>query len=232
MEFNWNADTIRWYQTANQYTGFFKNIAAMIAPRLKGYATLGDLGCGLGLIDLELSAYIPKITCVDINPTVLAALEKSSREKGIANIETRLTDCTELEKSWDVIYVSFFGSRHLEEFRSRCKKLFAIVNGTSEAELYPAKYTKFHKFTVDQTILYLEQEKIPYSLTQTSLEFGQPFVSLEDARYFLTSHSPQSGPEELTEFLHKRLTETGEDQYPYYIPRRKAIGIFEIEGYL
>lgn len=51
MRFDWNADTIRWYQEANEYTGFFKHIAELIAPSLVGYSTLCDIGCGLGLMD-------------------------------------------------------------------------------------------------------------------------------------------------------------------------------------
>lgn len=93
MNFNWNSDTIRWYQEADKYTGFFKNVAGLIAPRLEDCSTLCDIGCGLGIVDLELSKYIKRIACIDINKAAITALKKSIEDSKITNIEPRLMDC-------------------------------------------------------------------------------------------------------------------------------------------
>lgn len=61
MNFDWNPRTIQWYEDANSYSGFFKKVAQRIAPKLQGYFTLCDIGCGLGLLDLELSRHLPTI---------------------------------------------------------------------------------------------------------------------------------------------------------------------------
>lgn len=73
---------------------------------------------------------------------------------------------------------------------------------------------------------------IPYFLTEVSFEFGQPLLSIEDAKNFVMTHSPEISLEDLASFLSQRLIKTGEKQYPFYIPRMKSIGIFEIEGKL
>lgn len=117
MNFDWNPQTIQWYEDANAYSGFFRKVAGLIAPMLQGYATLCDIGCGLGLLDLELSSSIPQITCLDINENALAALRKNIEAGKIANIEPRLRDCENLEGEWDVICISFFGSKEFERFR-------------------------------------------------------------------------------------------------------------------
>jgi len=161
MNFNWNSDTIRWYQEADKYTGFFKNVADLIAPRLVGYSTFCDIGCGLGIVDLELSKYVSSITCIDINKEAIAALKKSIADRKITNIETQLMDCDAIKESWDVIYISFFGSRNLEEFLPRCKKLIAVVGKKNQSELFPDKYRSFQKNTADQAEQSLLQKKIP-----------------------------------------------------------------------
>jgi len=232
MEFSWNPRTIHWYQRANEYNSFYKRIADLIAPKLQGYSTLCDIGCGLGLIDLELCRSIDKITCIDISPEAINALNKSIEAAKITNIETRLMDCEKIKESWDVILISFFGSRHLEKFLPHCKKLFAVVNGNNHSPLYPEKYKKYHKNTVSQAKKNLDQKGIPYSLTEIFLEFGQPLDSLEDARQFILSYSPQNDPKDLAEFLSRNLKETGDLEYPFFLPHSKIIGIFEIEGNL
>lgn len=232
MNLEWNSNTIRWYQEANDYSGFFKSIADLIAPRLAGYSTFCDIGCGLGLVDLELSKYIKSITCIDINREAIDTLRKCVENRKITNIQPVLMDCNDIDESWDVIYVGFFGARNLEKFRPHCKKLIAVVGKKNQDELYPDKYRSFQKITVDEIEQTLTRKRVPFSLTEVSFEFGQPLVSLADAQNFVRTQSPEITPEDLASFLSRRLIETGEKQYPFYLPRMKSMGIFEIEGAL
>lgn len=231
MNFNWNIDTIRWYQDANNYTGYFKNIASFIIPKLEGCSTLCDIGCGLGLIDMELCKYIDSITCIDINQEAIKALEKNIKDKNILNISPRLIDCDDMKENWDVIFLSFFGSRNLKEFLPYCKKLIAVVGSKNQNGLFPEKYRSFYKNTSANVEEALNRDGISYILTEVSFEFGQPLLSIEDAKNFVRAHSRNSiTTEDLEQFLSQRLIETGEKQYPYFIPRMKSVGIFEIQG--
>lgn len=234
MNFNWNSDTIRWYQDANFYTGYNKKVAELIAPKLRGYSTFCDIGCGLGLVDLELSKHIESITCIDINNEAICALKKNMKLRKITNIEPRLMDCEDIEESWDVIFISFFGSRNIERFLPNCKKLIAVVGKDNEEELFPRKYRTFKKNTYDKVEKELIDKGIPYCLDKALLKFGQPFISIEDAQRFVRTYSPEISQEDLEFFLSKRIVKTGEDEkkYPYIIPRKKTIGIFEIQGSL
>ncbi|OPX83496.1 MAG: Methyltransferase domain protein [Pelotomaculum sp. PtaB.Bin104] len=230
MNFEWNADTIRWYQAANDYTGFYKKIAELIAPKLQGYSSLCDIGCGLGLVDLELCMSIDRVTCIDISPEAIAFLKKTIAERNIANIRALLMDCKDITWCWDVIYISFFGSRNFKSFLPRCKKLFAVVIGNNETELYPGKYRRFKRNTAPEFKQELDSQGIPYTLTEVTLNFGQPLVSMEDAQKFVLNNSPSISPEDLTSFLSQNLVETVDKKYPLFLPHNKAIGIFEIEG--
>lgn len=230
MNFNWNSNTIKWYQDANRYSGFFKKIADLIAPKLEGYATLCDMGCGLGLVDLELSKRIERITCVDINKEAIRELEKNIEYRKIENIQTRLISCDDIHDNWDVIYLSFFSSHQIEKFLPYCKKLFAIVDKKHENKPYLEKYRAFHRNTYDKVEQQLNEKKIPYSVTEVSLEFGQPLVSVDDAKNFIKTNYADVSDDDLNQFLAHHLVKTKNKNYPYYIKKNKTIGIFEVKG--
>lgn len=232
MKFDWNEDTIRRYQEANEYTGFFKNIADLIKPRLSPYSSLCDIGCGLGLVDLELCKSIKNITCIDISKEAINALKQNIEERKITNIDAQLMNCDSITDNWDVIYISFFGSRNIEKFLPHCKKLFAVVNTNNSHGITLEKYKTFHKNTVANVEEALNLKGIHYSLTNASFEFGQPFVSLEDARQFIKIISPGITSEDLGSFLSNQLIKTNEEKYPFFLPNLKPIGLFEIDGEL
>ncbi|MDD3653149.1 MAG: methyltransferase domain-containing protein [Desulfotomaculaceae bacterium] len=232
MNFDWNSETIRWYQAANEYTGFNKKIAALIAPKLAGYTSLCDIGCGLGLVDMELCQSINKITCIDISGAAIAFLKKTAADRNIKNIHALLQDCSHLTGTWDVIYISFFGSRIFKSFLPHCKKLIVVVSAKNKPELYPGSYRKYKKNTVAAFKQDLDSQGIPYSLTEATFNFGQPLASLEDAHKFVLNYSPQASPDEVANFLSQNLTETDDKTYPLFLPHNKSIGIFEIKGEL
>ncbi|AFM01898.1 methyltransferase family protein [Desulfitobacterium dehalogenans ATCC 51507] len=232
MNFEWNENTVRWYEDAERHTGFFKNIAELVGPKLAEYSTLCDIGCGIGMVDLELSRYIDRITCIDIHPYAIETLKKSIQTRNLTNITPLTMDCNSIEECWDVIFISFFGSRELEQFLSHCKKLIAVVGRKSQAELYPEKYRRFQKNTAKEVEEGLIRKGIPYSLTETVFEFGQPFRSEEEARNFVRTQSHNISPHDLENFITERLVAIGKGEFSLYLPRQKPIGVFEIEGKL
>ena len=229
MLFNWNEETIRWYLNANTYTGFYKKIAGDIVPLAKGLSTLADLGCGLGLFDFEAHPHFEKIECIDQNETALDSIKLRAEALGIRNISTRAADCYRLVGRWDAIYMSFFGTREPDCFLPFCKKLFAVVAVSDTSSMFPVK-KQFNKNSVDQTVRYLKQKGIPYNLRIRRYEFGQPFTSLEDAERCVRHYVPEITGGALEEYLKDRLVETGDASYPYYVPRQKSVGIFELDG--
>jgi SAM-dependent methyltransferase len=232
MHFNWDDDTIRWYTSASDYTGFYRKVAEAIRPMLDEKDSLCDLGCGLALFDFEIAPYVKAIDCFDVSAPALACVNERLRAFGVRNVKTHLRDCKNLSGKWDVAYMSFFGSRKPDHYLPICRKLIAVVNVASEAVLFPPAYQRHRKNTVDETVRYLDRNRIPHRLTVHELEFGQPFASLEDARLFVRAYSPGIPNREADVFLSKRLTQTGRCDYPFYMPRTKAVGIFELDGRL
>lgn len=230
MNFTWDPTTIKWYQEANAYSQFFKNIADLIVPKLNDCVTFCDIGCGLGLIDLELSKYITHITCIDINEPAIHTLKKNIAHRNIKNIEPHLMSCDDIHGTWDVIYTSFFGSHDPEKFLPYCKKQIAVVNKKTSPYASIEKYKTFHKNTCDQVAATLDKKRLPYSLTEVTLEFGQPLTSIEEGKQFVLNHYPKVNADDLNHFLSQNLIETKQEDYPFYLPKKKSLGIFEIEG--
>ncbi|MDK2808539.1 MAG: hypothetical protein PWP24_1275 [Clostridiales bacterium] len=230
MNFEWNTNTIKWYQEANAYTGFFSHIAEHIVPKLEDVRTLCDIGCGLGLLDLELAKYIEQITCVDINANAIDALKQEIQRRKIDTITPSLMDFHTMNKQFDAIVISFFGSRSIEELLPFCKKLFAIVGDQSEQILFPNKYRNFHRNRPEHVAEWLLENGVPYEAEEVSYEFGQPFLNQEEAKRFVCSLSPAISKEELKQFLEKALVSTTNNQYPLYLPHKKHVTIFTIPG--
>ncbi len=229
-KFEWNANTIRWYQEANSYTGFFKNLSNLIAPSLTGYSSLCDIACGVGLFSLEISPYIDNITSIDISAPAINALMKSAQERQTVNIEAIVMDCAKIQGSWDIIFMSFFGGQNLERFLAHCKKLIFVATKETKPGFYPGKFEKSRRVTADELEIDLLNKSIPFSRIDACFEFGQPLRSWEEARSFVRAQSVDIEENELSVFLTQCLVKTGRNDYPYYIPRQKSMGIFEIEG--
>jgi SAM-dependent methyltransferase len=230
MYFNWNDDTIRWYINAEKYTGFYEKLADAIGPMIQGCRTLCDLGCGAALFDFAIAPYIESIDCVDINETALASVKDRAAQHGLYNIHTRLADSDTLDGTWDVIFMSFFGSRELDRYLPLCKKLIAVVASESDAQLFPRREGNVSRNTVESTVEYLDGKQIAYKLARETLEFGQPFTSREDAKLFVQTYAPYTSTAEAQAFLDARLVETENQEFPFYVPRSKSVGIFELEG--
>ena len=232
MLFEWNTETIRWYLDAEAYSGFFRKIAEAVTPGLKGYKTLCDLGCGLGLFDFEVAAHFETIECIDINEAALQSIRERAARQGLTNMTTRLDDCSRLTGAWDAAFMSFFGSRDLDRFLPLCKKLIAVVSETSESALFPMKQRRYKKNTVDETMKHLDDKHVGYRLTHLQLEFGQPFASLDDARRCVRCYVPALTDAEIDDYLKNKLKETHGEAWPLYLPRVKSVGIFELDGAL
>ena len=76
MLFEWTEEKIEWYVRASRASGFHRALAGRILPFLKRADHVVDLGCGAGLIDLELAPHVEKITGIDINPLVLGRFDR------------------------------------------------------------------------------------------------------------------------------------------------------------
>ena len=72
---------------------------------------------------------------------------------------------------------------------------------------------------------------IPVEETLFAPEFGQPFRSFADARRFYELYSKDSDRSVITDaFLREKLVETGEEDFPLYLPHRRNLALIKFRA--
>ena len=230
MKIVWNEQSIRWFHNASEYTGYHKRLAEILLRHISQGGSLCDIGCGAGLIDFELAPYLARLTCVDISPEAIGAVERHARRLGLNNISTLCMDASGLEGEWDTVMALFHGGENVisKYFHLAKEQLILAAHGTLQGNFAPdgRKVTKC--FDVRGIQDYLDRQGIRYSLQQLTLEYGQPLTDLSDAEAFVTAYSLPMEKSELDAYLHRRLEKTGDDKFPYYLSNQKKLGLFVI----
>ena len=70
---------------------------------------------------------------------------------------------------------------------------------------------------------------IPHTGETLTLQMGQPFRSLDDACRFFEIYE-RSGAAVTEEAVRARLTATGDDEFPWYLPQPKVMGIIQLDS--
>lgn len=230
MNFNWDDDTIRWYQEANAYTDFFTNVAQVISPALEKETHLCDVGCGLGLVDLALRKKVKAITAIDSNEKVIASLKGQIKKKEISNIQTKVMDYRQMTGQYDVILLSFFASRDLEFFLDHCQKLIVLVDQKTTIKPFIDGTRSHRRNTESRLVESLAKNNHDYLVKRVVLEFGQPLRSRAEANRYMEKTYPKAQAHQRASYLEEELVQNDDQAYPYYLPREKSLSIFEIAG--
>jgi SAM-dependent methyltransferase len=244
MKFLWNEKTLAWFKAASAYTGFHSRLASIVRPYTVDCATLYDIGCGLGLLDLELAKDMRSIVCIDRNEAVIAALNEIIRARGAHNIVARTADAdTFAEESRDAVILSFFGSsfEDIARFLSLCdKRMILIVHEKASSAFRVSAISLRPKVLgAAEAADFLTMHNLVFCRKDFELEFGQPFKSTEAAREFIRVYASASpgaedaggrfGWERLCGDMESRLVRTGLSDYPLYLPKPKKLAVFVVE---
>jgi hypothetical protein len=245
MDLIWTEKTITWFQTASAYTGFHSNLASLVRPYTEDCATICDIGCGLGLIDIELANDVRSVVCIDQNEAAIKSLNELIRSRDARNIVARVADVNELAvEKHDAVIMSFFGSSvdAIARFMSFCdKKMILIVHEkSSSAKRVNAVSLRPKPLGADEVRGFLTERGLSFKKLSAVIEFGQPFKSLADAKDFILVYASATSEaagvsdaggrgERLYNDMEKRLVETGLPNYPLYLPKPKEVAVFIVD---
>lgn len=229
MKIQWTDQEIRWFHNAAEYTTYNQKLAEIVCQYAKTGGTLCDIGCGAGLIDLILAPFFSHITCVDIGEKAIASVKADAQKKHISNITALCQNGETLEGQWDTVMTVFHGGSDIfEKYFKYVKDTLLIITHDNASMRFGHKDTYKKGYSAQGTKEALDQKGVVYREIKLELEHGQPFVSIEDARDFLTHYVKFDTEEELQQYLKKYVIETGEERFPYYQPKTKKIRIFVI----
>ena len=243
MDFTWNEKTLDWFRAASAYTGFHDRLASIVRPCIADCETLCDIGCGHGLLDLELAKDLRSVLCVDRNEAAIGALDALIRARGAHNVVARVADVNSLAgERWDAVMMSFFGAalEDITRFLTFCdKRMILIVHeSATSGRCVNAVSLRPKPFGAAEVTGFLTDRDLRFRRTHAALEFGQPFKSLADARDFIRTYASSmvdaagGGPAEQTRLckdMESRIVETGRADYPVYLPKSKKLAVFVVE---
>lgn len=225
----WEKDMILFMRHASEYADYNQRLTEKMLPWLSPDARICDAGSGLGYLSLALSPYTKQVTAVERHPDASAVLEENCQALGISNVISRCGAISEVlpETPYDAMVFCFFGGWRevLELAKKQCAgDVFVFTrnydNHRFSAGKHPTGYEGFPQFAEKIASL-----GIPAYKESFTLEFGQPFRSLEEAHRFFQVYSKDKSKDVLTDsFVRSQLIDTGRGDFPYYLPHQKHIG--------
>lgn len=226
----WNERSIRWFRNASKYTGYNKKLADILLQLIPSRKSLCDMGCGAGLIDFELAAHIEQITCMDISQQAIHAVEQQARKLGLANITAHCMDASKAEGQWETVMALFHGGKEVfsKYFRLAQDQLILGTHGSLTGSFGPEGHKVMKCFDTNGVRDYLDSLGVKYHLQELELEYGQPLTDWQDAQEFVSAYTLPMEKSELDAYLEERLEKTDDERFPYYLPKKRAMGLFVI----
>lgn len=233
MLLDWNKQTIRWFEAADEWTGYGENLAKLLKERILHAGTLLDIGCGMALPDFSLAKDMKSITCVDSDERVISYVQSRILKQGIANMEALTMMGQEVRGQWDTVMCIFHGGLDtiLHHYLPLARDTLLVVVHAAKTggNIAPEGYKVRKCSGIEETSAYFHNKGISFELFEGSLEYGQPLTSVEEGEAFLRTYSRRDTPAQaLQEELQARLVPTYNRQYPFYLPSRKEFGLYTI----
>lgn len=227
MMFQWKPDMVRFMRAASEYNTYNQELTQLMRPYLTKKTHICDVGCGLGYLSLALAPYVGRVTAVDANADALRVLEENRTLREIHNLQILHGDVFHMRPTepYDSMAFCFFG---------QIGEIFSIAKKQCRGKVFAFKRNyRMHRFSVStyesgndsyqNACAYLREKKIPFEGQELSLELGQPFRDLSDARLFFETYNRGDAPV-TNAFLRERVVETGREDFPLYMPHKRDIG--------
>ena len=232
--FQWNEEKVRFMEDAATWGDFHARLAALLAPELPAAGRICDAGCGTGHLSLALSPYVKQVTAVDISEEALSLLAENCRKQEIRNVEIRCGDIARLppEQPYDAMVFCFFG--HIEEIlaisAAQCRGTVLAIMRNDGCHRFSAAQSAIRHGGYPRGAAELTARGIPFRAWEGELPMGQPFRTLNDARRFFELYRRDGDTTPVTDdFLRARLTETGREEFPLYLPQNRRFGLLRWE---
>ncbi|MEG0178294.1 MAG: class I SAM-dependent methyltransferase [Oscillospiraceae bacterium] len=228
--FSWTPKTIAWYNAAAKASHYHRDLALLLMQDIDEQETVGDIGCGLGYLSLELAQKCRNVVAVDIDVNALSALYKQQKD----NINVICADAKALPPDLfvDTAVLCFFGriseNDNLDKYLAICKRrLICVVSNSSYSAASQTGKSFMRKERPFEIETYLNNRQKAYKKYEAEFEFGQPFDTFTEAVEYIRYHSNDCDEAVAAAHANAHL-----QQLPnggYYLPYCKKVAIFIIE---
>lgn len=222
----WTPEGMAFLQDAMACCGYYPALARRIAPYLPKQAHVCDAGCGLGGLSVALLPYCRHVTAVDRAAAPLENLRQRAGHDPRLTVRQGDIRCLPPETPYDAMVFCLFGNveEALTVARHQCRGTVLLIRRDYAYHRFSTGRVPVG-FTAADSEDTLRHLGLSYRMERFSLEFGQPFRSLEDARRFFRLYDRSGGADPP---LH-RLTAGPSAEFPYYLPNRKDLCLLAVE---
>lgn len=226
-ESTWTDASISWMRNASSKSRFYQTIAEQIAAYLPTTARVFDAGGGLGDLARWLAYHVEHVTVMEADPKAAAAV----RDHCPQNVLAMLGDVFSYlpNRQFDALVLCFFGRANeiLPLARDLSRGKTFVIQSTEASKGFSLEAQKTHSETILDAEQALRGEGVAYSKVLFEAEHGQPLRSLEEAVLFCSHYTGRAVTREEAEPL---LTSTGDAEFPFYIPRRRKLGMLVFDA--
>lgn len=231
----WKEDMIRFMTDASEHSDFHALLAKEIARHLGQGGHMCDAGCGLGYLSRAMSPYFDKITAVDVSPAAISGLQAQVDTGQYSNIQPICGDIHTLcpNPRYDWMVFCLFGqlSEIFTIAKQQCRGKLAIIKKNWPCHTFSLTHPPRKGCSLQQVCSVLERQNIPHFAKSCAIELGQPLRNLEDAVRFFRLYSHDPNPEGITKEQILPLLRPGtSEEFPYYLPARKKLGILILDA--
>ena len=228
--FRWTDDMIRYMADAGRQTDFHRRLTAELLPYLSPQDRVCDAGCGLGFLSLALAPHVRHVTAADCNAQALSVLKEELAARHIENVTPLCTDIftDRPAEPYDAMVFCFFG--HIKEIlaisAAQCRGTVLAVMRSDAAHRFSAAQPAIRRGGYFRGREELEKLGVPFQAKEMELPMGQPFRTLSDARRFFELYRQPDDTMPITDsLLQARLTATGREDFPFYLPQSRRFGL-------
>lgn len=230
---DWTPQAIKFLQDAGEYhPEYYDLLAGKVLFYARDRHHVCDAGCGTGGLSLALAGFCRHLTAVDCAPRPLALLREQVWRRGVGNVTVCCQEVAELqpEAPYSAMVFCQFGDPRmvLDLARRLCRGTVVLITRNYENRQFSLQPTARSRYGRENCGRVLEACGVPYESQLLTVEFGQPFRSLQDAVAFFRLYNPGQAVTEKA--VETRLVQTGRRDFPLYLPKQKRLGIFAFQS--
>lgn len=180
----WSPEIIRYLYTAADHSRYYQDLARQLGAFLRPEDRVCDAGCGLGLLSRALLPYCAHVTAVDRSPAAVAALRARGEDPKLSALTGDIRELPPRQPYDAMVFCLFGGTEETLAIAARqCGGTALVVRRDFRRHQFSSG-VRIAGHTAADMERELQRRGLTYTARRFTLEFGQPFLSLDDAQAF------------------------------------------------
>lgn len=189
----WSPEIIRYLYTAADHSRYYQDLARQLGAFLRPEDRVCDAGCGLGLLSRALLPYCAHVTAVDRSPAAVAALRARGEDPKLSALTGDIRELPPRQPYDAMVFCLFGGTEETLAIAARqCGGTALVVRRDFRRHQFSSG-VRMAGHTAADMERELQRRDLTYTARRFTLEFGQPFLSLDDAQTFPAGAGPAAG---------------------------------------